>query len=534
MSFSFPKLESIPEKFRILPIHQKRFLLDGELKVWEGKMEKVLSPIHLEENGKLTQVLLGSYPSFDERQAMAALESCLNAYRQGSGDWPQSTTEQRIGAIERFTELMMGKKEEIIKLLMWEIGKTHADSIKEFERTVEYIRDTIDALREMEAASSQFVYEKGIVAQIKRAPYGVVLCMGPFNYPLNETFCTLIPALAMGNTVLFKPAKFGVLLLEPLLECFQQAFPKGVINTLYGDGATVVSPIMESGKIDVFAFIGSSTTANLISKKHPKLNRLRSVLGLNAKNPAILLEDCDIDASIKEIVSGSLSYNGQRCTALKIIFVPESKAEEFTSKYLKVLSEWKSGMPWEKDVLLTPLPEEGKTKWLSELLQDATDKGAKIINANGGEVTESFMSPAVLFPVSKDSRIYKEEQFGPIVPIVPYKSIEETLDYVRISDMGQQASLFGKDPVILGKLVDLLVNQVARVNLNAQCQRGPDRFPFTGRKDSADGTLSVTDALRVFSIRSLVAAKEEEGSKEILRSILKTKSSRFLNTDSLP
>ena len=110
---------------------------------------------------------------------------------------------------------------------MWEIGKNLADSEKEFDRTVEYIEGTIEALKDLDRVSSRFIVEQGVFAQIRRAPLGVVLCMGPFNYPLNETFTTLIPALIMGNTVVMKPAKHGVLLLEPLLEAFRDSFPPG-------------------------------------------------------------------------------------------------------------------------------------------------------------------------------------------------------------------------------------------------------------------------------------------------------------------
>ncbi len=531
MTFQFPKLSDIPQEFSIEPIHQKEYLIDGELKTWAGDTVMVRSPIYTEENGTTKQVLMGSYPSFGKEEALEALVSCERAYDGGAGEWPQSTVEVRIKAIQKFTIMMQKERDLIIKLLMWEIGKTYKDSAKEFDRTIEYINDTISALKVGDRDASRFVFEKGIFAQIKRAPLGIVLCMGPFNYPLNETFCTLIPALAMGNTVLFKPAKFGVLLLQPLLKCFKEAFPKGVINTLYGDGASVISPIMETGKVDILAFIGSSTTANIITKKHPRLNRLRSILGLNAKNPAILLEDCDIQKSIPEILSGSLSFNGQRCTALKIIFVPEKIAKPFLVAYLSALKELKPGMPWEKDVMLTPLPEEGKTKWLTELIEDALNKGAKIQNEGGGKVQDSFMYPAVLYPISKNSRLYSEEQFGPIVPIVPYKDISETLTYIKESQFGQQASIFGKDPKVIGELTDILVNQVSRVNINAQCQRGPDIFPFTGRKDSADGTLSVSDALRAFSIRSLVAAKDDEESKQIFREILEKKTSSFISTN---
>ncbi|MFZ5952448.1 MAG: aldehyde dehydrogenase family protein, partial [Candidatus Rifleibacteriota bacterium] len=114
-----------------------------------------------------------------------------------------------------------------------------------------------------------------------------------------------------------------------------------------------------------------------------------------------------------------------------------------------------------------------------------------------------------------------------------YDNVDDVINYVVESDYGQQVSLFGKDPAQMAKLVDPLVNQVCRVNLNSQCQRGPDTFPFTGRKDSAEGTLSVTDALRVFSIRTLVAAKENDANKQLITTILKDDLSSFLSTDFL-
>jgi len=218
---------------------------------------------------------------------------------------------------------------EVVKLLMWEIGKSLTDSEKEFDRTVDYIKDTINALKELDRASSKFVTEQGVIGQIRRAPLGVVLCMGPYNYPLNETFTTLIPALIMGNTVVFKPPKLGVLLHGPLLKAFKECFPFGVVNIVYGEGQKVIGPLMSSGKIDALAFIGSSKVANILQKQHPKPHRCRFVLGLEAKNASIVLEDADMDLVIKEHVLGTLSYNGQRCTALKILFIHSKIIDAF-------------------------------------------------------------------------------------------------------------------------------------------------------------------------------------------------------------
>jgi glyceraldehyde-3-phosphate dehydrogenase (NADP+) len=355
--------------------------------------------------------------------------------------------------------------------------------------------------------------------------------MGPYNYPLNETYCNLIPALIMGNSVIFKPAKYGVLLHRPLLEIFRDSFPKGVINFIYGEGAEVAGTLMATGKIDVLAFIGTSRVANILKKEHPFPNRLRGALGLEAKNPAIILDDADLDLTVNEVITGSLSFNGQRCTALKMIFVEKSISRTFIDKYCAKLAALKFGMPWEENVMLTPLPEKGKIEYLSGLINDATSKGATIVNEHGGQTSASFMYPAVLMGVTSEMRIYHEEQFGPVIPVIEFTDINEPINYMVNSNYGQQVSIFGTNANDIAKLIDPLVNQVCRVNINSQCQRGPDVFPFNGRKDSAEGTLSVSDALRVFSIRTLVAAKENDLNKTILSDILENRKSSFLSTD---
>jgi glyceraldehyde-3-phosphate dehydrogenase (NADP+) len=372
---------------------------------------------------------------------------------------------------------------------------------------------------------------QGIHAMVRRGPLGVVLCLGPYNYPLNETFSLLIPALIMGNPVVFKPAKHGVLLLSPLLEAFRSSFPKGAINIIYGRGREVASPIMKSGKVGVLALIGNSTSAIALQDQHPNKNRLRLILGLEAKNPAIILPDADLDLAIQECITGSLSFNGQRCTALKVLYVHESIAQEFNTRFAAKVDALAFGNPWEKGVMLTPLPEKEKPAYIQELIDDAKTHGAQILNAKGGEHSDNFIFPAVLYPVNKNMRVYHEEQFGPVVPIISFKDIQEPLNDMAESNYGQQVSLFGKDIKTIAPLIDTLVNLVCRVNLNSSCQRGPDVFPFTGRKDSAVGTLSIHDALRSFSIRTFVASKDNEYNNAILQELLNSKESNFINTD---
>ncbi|WP_061874257.1 NADP-dependent glyceraldehyde-3-phosphate dehydrogenase [Acinetobacter lactucae] len=529
----FPIVDSIPENVRLpSQIHQRVSLVDGELKLWAGPTKKTLSPIWIQQSdGSLQQVELGSYPVMGEKESDEALDAAVRAYNNGRGEWPMMKVAERIGCMQNFIQRMVEQRDLIVKLIMWEIGKSLTDSEKEFDRTVTYMRQTIDALKDLDNANSRFVIAEGTIGQIRRTPLGVVLCMGPYNYPLNETFATLIPAMLMGNTIIFKPPQFGTLLFEPLLEAFRDSFPKGVINTIYAPGSLVVPHLLASGKINVLALIGSSKVADHLKKQHPKSHRLRAILGLDAKNAAIILPDADLDLTVKECLLGALSFNGQRCTALKMLMVHRSIADEFVKRLTAELAKLKVGMPWEKGVFITPLPGMHRTAYMTEVIEDAVAKGAKVVNPEGGEFCKTMFYPAVVYPVTEGMRLYREEQFGPVIPVCVYDDIETVLEYVTTSDHGQQVSIFGSDPEQIGHLVDPLVHQVCRVNINCQCQRGPDVFPFGGRKDSAEGTLSVHDALRAFSIRSMIAAKQTDDSKGMLASMVSEHYSKFVNTD---
>ncbi len=528
----FPNEADIPGEFRLpRQVEQREYLINGGFRSWEGPLQEVLSPVCAATPSGPVRQVIGRFPLMTEAEALDALAAAVRAYDGGRGKWPTMPVAERIRCVREFACRMKERRSEVVKLIMWEIGKPLKESEKEFDRTIVYIDDTIDALKELDRVSSRFVIEQGIIGQIRRGPLGVTLCMGPFNYPLNETFTTLIPALIMGNTVVMKPPRHGVLLFSPLMEAFRDSFPPGVINIIYGEGRKIATPLMGSGQVDLLAFIGTSRAADTLQKAHPRPHRLRSVLGLEAKNPAIVLPDADLELAVAECLAGGLSFNGQRCTALKIIFVHERVAEEFLERFGKALDSLKCGMPWEPGVAITPLPEAGKPAYLTELIEDAAQFGGRVINSSGGTVNGTFFYPALVWPVDERMRLYREEQFGPVIPVLPFSDIEEPVRYIVASDYGQQVSLFGRDADLLAGLIDPLVNQVCRVNINSQCQRGPDIFPFTGRKDSAVGTLSVSDALRSFSIRTLVAARDLEANREIISRIVRERKSTFLSTD---
>ena len=510
-----------------------RYLIGGEIREWRGPTQQVQSCPFFTWNGSIVRPSLGPAPMLDGNEAMAALAACEKAWNNGNGEWPTTTVGRRIDAMQHFTERMIAVRETVCERMMWEIGKTQTDCYREFDRTVQYIKDTIEALKTLDRNSAGFSVEKGFLAQIRRAPIGPALCMGPYNYPLNETFTTLIPAILMGNPVISKLPRYGIVLNSPLLEAFQQSFPPGVVNVIVGRGMDMITPMMDTGRLELLAFIGASKTADKIKAAHPHPHRLKSVLSLDAKNLAVVLPDADLQVTVSQLLAGALGFNGQRCTALKMIFIHRSRRDEILSALSDGISKLKAGHPWTPGVQLTPLADQRAADWLCELVDEATKMGAKIVNPHGGERLENYLHPALLFPTTPAMQVQQVEQFGPVIPVCDFEDTCEVIQYAIDSHFGQQVSVFGYDPKILGPLIDHLVNQVSRVNLNVQCQRGPDTFPFTGRKASAEGTLSVGDALRRFSIRALVATDYSERNRELVNAILAARSSNFLRTDFL-
>jgi acyl-CoA reductase-like NAD-dependent aldehyde dehydrogenase len=508
---AFPKAGEIPERWRHAPSGVGlRLITGGELKPWQGASQEIRSAVCVrDERDGLLQLGLGPAAQASSAEGLAALESAVAAWQGGRGEWPRASVEDRIAAIQAFAAKAKPQREPVAKALMWEVGKPYADCLVEFDRTLDYIDATIETLRQLERDNAPHVKASGFAARVRRAPLGVALCMGPYNYAVNEVFTTVIPALIMGNPVIMKTPRYGVLSNALLAPALVESFPKGVVSLVTGQGPVVVGPMMESGKVDVLALIGSSRTAKALLRQHPRFYRLRTVLGMGAKNPAIVLKDAELDEAAKEIVSGALTFNGQRCTALKHVLVERPVADALVERLAQRIDALKLGMPWEDGVTISPMPDPDHPAHMEELVTDAVAKGARVVNQGGGERAGTLYRPALVSPVPRHARLFREEQFGPVVPVSVLDSAEDALAIVAESDVGQQASIFGKDKPTLARLVDHLANLTCRVNLNTQCRRGPDVLPFTGRKDSAVATLSVYDALRSFSIRSVVAATEK-------------------------
>lgn len=472
-----------------------------------------------DDNLVFPQVKIGSMPQFTTQQALYVLSQAKEAWKGGTGVWPQLSLQERVEYVQKFLAKLKESRDEIVQVLMWEIGKNFIDAQSEFDRTMEFAYLLIETMKNDKEFSLNWQQIGSTKALVRRAAIGIILCLGPYNYPLNETYATLLPSLLAGNICILKIPTIGGLAHLIAMEAFR-VLPPGTIHFISGSGRATLPPLMQTGDVDGLAFIGGSKAADDLIHKHPHPHRLKIFLQLEANNMGIVLPEVFEDSqllktTLDQAILGALSFNGQRCTALKLFFCPKDNAEIFAQELSKRVENMSVGLPWQmkQDVYsqITPLPNLERITYLKGLLEDAVTKGAKIVNKNGGQIIggheSTLMVPAVLYPVNKNMRVYHEEQFGPIVPITVYEEVNETVDFARDGVYGQQVSIFGKDPDTIAHLLDSFSSIYAKVNLNSQCGRSPDTLPFAGRRSSAMGVMSVSEALREFSTPTVVAFK---------------------------
>jgi glyceraldehyde-3-phosphate dehydrogenase (NADP+) len=492
---------------------------NGEIKEYTGFSEIVTSPI-FDESG--TRTVIGTMAQMKPEEIPDVIEGAKKAWNNGQGEWPQMTLDQRIMAIQKVVNSLKARRDEIVNVLMWEICKTLDDARAEFDRTMTFIESTIAAIRDMEAKEGDWISTGGILAKIRRMAIGIMLCLGPFNYPFNETYATLIPALLMGNIVIMKIPTIGGLAHVLTMEAYAAHLPAGTMNFVSGSGRLLLTPIMKSGIIDVLAFIGGSKAADAVIRAHPQPHRLKSFLQLEGKNLGIVFPDANLDIAAEQILIGSTTYNGQRCTAIKLILLHESIADKFLERFLPKINNLKIGLPWESGVSITPLPEENKVASMKSLVEDALNKGATLLTPC--EDYGSAMNPTVVMGVTDSMRLWHEEQFGPVIPIAIYHDTQEVLSLLKSTPYGQQAAVFTtfQSSETEAAVIDAMTMSVGRININTQCGRSPDILPFSGRRSSALGTMSVSEALKTFSIEVVLAAKNTAENAGIMGEIVQS------------
>lgn len=458
-----------------------KVLINGELFESNEKME-IMNPSTLTVAG--TVPLISSQSFIDEVVSNAKLAYHL---------WKKTSFETRATYLVKFRDLLLKNKQNLADLLVLEIAKNKKESLAEIERSIEYITQTLSIYKELN--DNPLIIDKNIhgikdkVGKFVREPLGVILAIPPFNYPVNLLISKLAPALISGNTVIYKPATQGSLVGAKISElCYQAGFPQGVVNCITGYGKDIGDLLVKHHGIAMISFTGSADIGNRIATL---ANRIPLVLELGGKDPAIVLSDADLEKTAKEIVKGSLSYNGQRCTAIKRVLVVPEVHDKLTSLILKEVKNLTVGLAnYNTDI--TPLISMKSAEYVKELVNDAI----KFHHAK--PLTEivfnkNLVHPIVLDEVSLESRIAWEEPFGPVIPIIICKDFKECIEVANKSEYGLQASIFTKNTRLAEEIAKEL--DCGTVNINSAPSRGPDIFPFLGVKNSGFNTQGLFEAI---------------------------------------
>ncbi len=478
-------MKEIPEFLKIREGNDYKFYIGGN---WKKSESNQKIPVHNPYNNEL----VGNIQACTKQE----VDNVIEIAQKNIDCWRETPLSDRAEVLYKAAELIMKWKEPLGTLLMRENGKPIKSAISEIKRTAEIFEATADSRSQISGETimgdSFEGYTREKMSITYRVPLGIILCIGPFNYPFNLTGSKIAPALLAGNSTIMKPPSeapitalhFGVILEEA-------GVPPGVFNIITGRGSEIGDYLVSHSKINMVAFTGSSDTGMHISSV---VGMKPLLLELGGKDAAIVLDDADINLTVDAIVSGAFSYSGQRCTAVKRVLPMPGIANELIRRVTEKILKLSIGDPSENNTI-GPLISAKQCDYVQGLIDDALEKGAVLKCGNKRE--GNIMWPTLLDKVTKDMRIAWEEPFGPVLPFIRVLSAEEAIEISNESQYGLQGMIFTKD-------IDLAFNiaqelEVGTVQINGQSSRGPDHFPFLGTKSSGMGTQGIKYAIEAMS-----------------------------------
>lgn len=460
----------------------KKLYINGE---WvhssEEKATEVINPATEEVIGS---VALGSKEDVD--QAVTAAKS---AFKQ----WNETSIDERIAYMEKIYDEIEKHQQEIADTIVAELGtsQTFAEKAQAPQPLTE-MRATIDAVKEYE-----FEYFEDSAKVIKEG-YGVVACITPWNYPINQIQRKITPALLAGNTVVVNPPSNTPLTAVLYAELIDKAgLPKGVFNLVTGSGSTTGDYLSGHPDVDVISFTGSTDVGKgMYEKAADGVKHL--VLELGGKSPMVYLKGGDLKQAVKQAMGTVLNNQGQTCTALTRLLVPEEEIEEVKDEIIDYYNNNVTvGDPTDKDTMVGPMISADQKETVLDYIEAGKEEGAEIL-IGGGEIDRPgyFVEPTVFVNVTNDMKIAQEEIFGPVLTVITYKTEEEAVELANDIDYGLSGAVVGPQ-----EKAEKVARQLRTGNIFVNNGARVAKAPFGGYKESGlgreNGIYGVEDYLEV-------------------------------------
>lgn len=409
----------------------------------------------------------------------AELDRAVAAARKAFAAWRTTTYAERAERVKKMSQALRDNQSWLAELLTREQGKPLSQSIAEIDRGAAQS----DGMVGIEIPVETLIDDKERHIELRYRPLGVVGIITPWNAPVNLALGPLVSALYTGNTVVLKPSPYTPLATLKLGEIVKDIFPAGVVNVLAG-GDELGQWLTEHPGVDKIAFTGSVATGKkVLASAAGTLKRVTLELGGN--DPAIILEDADPKAIAKKVFFASFVNSGQVCMAIKRIYAHEQVYDALCAALVEEAKKAKVGNGLEPGTELGPIQNKMQYDKVVGILEDTKKSGARFLT--GGEVPEGpgyFFPPTLVTDVADDSRLVREEQFGPIVPILKYSDLEDAIARANDTRYGLSGSVWTSDPERGKQIAARLEVGTAWVNQH----RATSAFvPFGGAKESGLG-----------------------------------------------
>lgn len=441
----------------------------------------------LEIYSPIDNSIVGSTPAMSKEDVDYAMITAKNSFK----NWKNLSYKERSDYLKKVSEKLLENKEILAKTMVLEIAKPYKASLIEIERTAHLINFSADTLLNINGE----VFEGGSfeksshnkISMVRYTPYGVVLCIAPFNYPINLSMAKIVTALLAGNTVVFKPSTQGSVVALKMMSIIKDVLPKGVLNSVTGKGSVIGDYLIEHPIVDFINFTGS-TPVGLHLSKLAGMKPL--ILELGGKDAAIVLDDADLEKTAEDIINGAFSYSGQRCTAIKRVLVDNKVADKLVDLLNNKLSKVKVGSALE-DVMISELIDKSSADFVEELIKDTLqlNRPTKQEYKRYG----NLIYPMIFDKVQRTDKLAIIEPFGPVLPIIRFDNLDEAIEIANESEYGLQSSIFTKDINKAFSIANKL--DVGTVQINNKTQRGPDNFPFLGIKNSGVGIQGIRSSI---------------------------------------
>jgi len=432
---------------------------------------------------------IGEFQLSNEDDVKRAVEAAGQAFL----GWRNTPGPERGKILYRAAELIEKDSEDFARTMTIEEGKTLTESRSETRRGISILRFFAGQASRLNGKTYRSENQRTFIYSV-REPLGVIALMTPWNFPTAIPLWKIAPALASGNTVVFKPASLTPLNASKIVQTLHQAgLPPGVLNFITGPGSTIGEALAVNDDIAAISFTGSYEVGHGIQRTRANAKKMARIqLEMGGKNPTVVLPDAKLDSAVEIVTKAAFGLTGQACTATSRVIVHESIKEAFLEKLVTKVKSLKVGDGLQPGVEMGPAVDATQLEKDLEYVRKGREEGARILTGGGRPeqpemANGHFIEPTVFDNVTTEMRIAQEEIFGPVLSVLTAKNLEDAIDVANNTAFGLSAGLCTTNLTSAHEFADKI--QAGIVTINRSTVGAEPQIPFGGEKRSSTDTF---------------------------------------------